>query len=132
VLDLTNTSGSIQILSLSYDDSILGGLSETSLFLGWDNGTDWVNAIAGNTGSAGGSAVTDYTGSYAAANVLATAAYLGSWGRDPATNTAWAVIDHNSDFVVIAVPEPSTMLLGVAGLAVAGLAVRRRVAHRPA
>jgi fibronectin-binding autotransporter adhesin len=132
VLGLTNTNGSIQILSLSYDDSILGGLSETSLFLGWDNGTDWVNAIAGNTGSAGGSAVTDYTGSYAAANVLATAAYLGSWGRDPATNTAWAVIDHNSDFVVIAVPEPSTMLLGVAGLAVAGLAVRRRVAHRPA
>jgi hypothetical protein len=38
---------------------------------------------------------------------------LGDWGVNTASNTVWAVVDHNSDFA--AVPEPGTLaLLGVA------------------
>ena len=125
VLGLTNTAGTIQILELTFNPSSLGSLAPADLFLGWDDNGAWVNAIVGNTGSTGGSAVFDQLGSLSSLGILPTADYLGSWGRDTATNTAWAVIDHNSDFAVIAVPEPASLaLLGVAaGL---GLASFRR------
>jgi len=127
VLGLTNTAGTIQILEIAYDPSILGSITPADLFLGWDDNGAWVNAIDGNTGSAGGSAVFNQTGSLGSLGILATSDFLGSWGRDTTTNTAWAVIDHNSDFAVIAVPEPATLaLLGVAaGLGLASF--RRRL-----
>jgi len=132
VLGLNGTDGSIQILTLTYDPTVLNGTSESLLMLGWfDSNEIWVNAIDGNTGTAGGSRVVNYTGGYAAAGVVPTAAYLGSWGRDPATKTTWAVIDHNSQFVVIAVPEPSALLLAAGGLAMAACRFTRRRVPAP-
>lgn len=59
---------------------------------------------------------------------------LGSYGisfdaTDPTHTTAWAVVDHNSKFVV-AIPEPSTYaaLFGAAALVVVVLRRRRRTA----
>ncbi len=133
VLDLTNTAGTIQILSLSYDPALLGDTSEADLFLGWRDGTDWVNAIDGNSGSAGGSAVTNASGAFASLGILPTMAYLGSWGRDTTTKTVWAVVNHNSDYAVIAVPEPAAIALAGIGIALAGwsLRKRRRIAANP-
>jgi autotransporter-associated beta strand protein len=116
VLGLTNTAGTVQILEIAYDPASLGGIAPADLFLGWDDNGAWVNAIDGNSGSAGGSALVDQTGSLASLGILPAADYLGSWGRNTVNNTVWAVIDHNSDFAVIAVPEPG-------GIAMAGLAV---------
>lgn len=129
VLDLTNTAGTIQIVRLTYAPAILGDVAPTDLLLGWRNPqAAWVNAVLGNGGPSGGSAITAASGSPQANGVLADTAFLGSWGRDTATNSVWAVVDHNSDFAVIAVPEPATsaLLLAAVAAGLAGLDRRRR------
>jgi len=126
VLGLTNTAGTVQILEIAYDPATLGSIAPADLFLGWDDNGAWVNAIDGNTGSVGGLAVFNQTGSLTSLGILATSDYLGSWGRDTTANTVWAVIDHNSDFAVIAVPEPGTLVLAGAAATVVALACRRR------
>ena len=128
VLDLTNTHGTIQILQMAYDDSLLAGGSEPDILLGWKSSGSWVNAIDGNIGSSGGSSVTNASGSYASLGILSTADYLGSWGRDTTTNTVWAVVNHNSEYAsIIVVPEPGAFSLAGVGLAlVCWTAARRR------
>jgi len=127
VLDLTNTNGTIQILQMAYDESLLAGASESDILLGWNSSGSWVNAIDGNTGSAGGSALTNASGGYASLGILPTAAYLGSWGRDTTAKTVWAVVNHNSEYAaIIVVPEPGTLSLAGIGAAVAAWCVRRR------
>lgn len=130
VLSLTNTSGVAQVLSMTFDPTGLDQDTINSLELGWfDTGSqDWVAAIDGNSSGT----PTFFSGSWAdylAANPTATpTTALGVYGRDTATNTAWAVIDHNSDFAVVAVPEPSAVALaaGLAGLPVLLRLLRRR------
>ena len=128
VLDLTNTHGTIQILQMAYDESLLAGGSESDILLGWNSLGSWVNAIDGNSGSAGGSSVTNASGSYASLGILSTADYLGSWGRDTTANTVWAVVNHNSEYAsIVIVPEPGAFSLTGVGLAlVCWTAARRR------
>ena len=133
----------IFVLQMNYNDAALTalGLSENSLALsgelrlGWKNGanpTDWTTATAGNVGSNGVNANTNFQGSWAnflTANPGLNSSnlndYLGSRGVDQASNTVWAIIDHNSEFAVI--PEPSTLVLGgLAMLGFAGVGLRRR------
>ena len=54
---------------------------------------------------------------------------VGVYGHDSATRTVRAVIDHNSDFAVVVVPEPGTLALAGLGLAAATALLRR---HRAA
>ena len=129
ILDLHGTAGTVQILSLTYDPSLLGSVPASASFLGWDLAGEWQNAVLGNIGPVGSSAITNASGGYAALGIEATAAYLGSWGRDTATNTVWAVVDHNSQFV--AVPEPA-MLGSVAAMLAVVAGVRWRRAGRTA
>ena len=128
VLDLTNTHGTIQILQMTYDDSLFAGGSESDILLGWNSSGSWVNAIDGNIGSSGGSSLANASGSYASLGILSTADYLGSWGRDTTTNTVWAVVNHNSEYAsIIVVPEPGALSLAGVGLAlVCWTAARRR------
>jgi len=49
---------------------------------------------------------------------------VGAWGVDQSTDTAWAVLNHNSTFAVIPEPTAVTGLLGLAGMV--GMTRRRR------
>ena len=132
VLSLTNTSGVAQVLSLTYDPTGLDQSIIDSLELGWFDTVDqtWVAATDGNSSGT----PTFFAGSWAdylAANPAATpTTALGVYGRDTATNTAWAVIDHNSDFSVVAVPEPA--LAGIVAAGLACLPLLRRLRQRGA
>ena len=50
----------------------------------------WVNAVDGNTGGTKRFVAGPWDSGYA----------LGTYGADPATHTAWAVINYNADFAV--------------------------------
>jgi hypothetical protein len=101
----------------------------------------WENAVLGNS-MLGSLAVPHYmndfdgVGGFAAGSwdnfalqLGVTSANLsnfrGSWGVDIENNHVWAVLDHNSQFAVI--PEPSSYLLALIGVAVlTRCAIRRR------
>jgi probable HAF family extracellular repeat protein len=91
------------VLSLSYTGSATGA------FLGFFNTTTgtWQNAVMGN--SDGGAGANFINGAYNSA----TDFVLGDYGIDTSSGTAWAVVDHNSEFAVI--PEPSTWAMLAAG-----------------
>jgi len=126
-------------MQMSYDPSSLGNEAASAaaggLQLAWLDpvAVAWNNATAGDF-SPGGSAMTNYQGSYASfatANSITDgnlSNFVGSWGVDIVTHTAWAVIDHNSQFSVeSAVPEPGTMgLIGLASMALIGRRRRRQ------
>jgi hypothetical protein len=91
---------------------------------------DWILSVLGNDYSGGGStAGSSFLGSwtsYVSANPGATAANsLGRYGVDTTSNKVWAVINHNSEFVVV-VPEPSAFALAGLGAALACYAAWRR------
>lgn len=106
------------VLQLSYNESIAG-----AVYLGYyDTETStFVNAVFGNsTGAINNLGDTPY---------VVGDLTLGDYGYNSTTHTAWAVIDHNSEFAVLAaVPEPSTwaMLLGGVGMLAFGQRLRRR------
>jgi len=112
---------------LSISNSIyLGWFAEDAVHEGELAGYDeWVNAVDGNS-TTGANAVANYKGSYSAfasANSITEAnldSYLGSFGVDIASDTVWAIVDHNSAYG--AVPEPASITL----LALGGLAFLRR------
>jgi autotransporter-associated beta strand protein len=112
VYSLHGTGSDTFVLQLS-----LSSLAPGSV-LGWlDENNQWVNAVDGNTGV---NTIQFIDGAYDGNLVL------GHYGVDIATGTAWAVVNHNSDFAII--PEPSTVvLLGVSLLSFA--ISRRRAAH---
>ncbi|MDY0164953.1 MAG: autotransporter-associated beta strand repeat-containing protein [Thermoguttaceae bacterium] len=114
------------VLQMSYDASLVQPYHD-SVFLAWLDG-DWINAVYGNSGM-GESAVADYAGSwtdFAGEHGSDLSALLGSWGVDTANHAAWAVLNHNSQFAVLAVPEPGTLLMACLGLLVMLAGGRRR------
>jgi len=127
VLTLTNTSSIPQVLTMEFNPTGLAQGLIDSLELGWfDPGTsDWVSAIDGNSGGT----ATFFSGSWAEYLVATSGATpansLGVYGRDTGGNNVWAVINHNSDFAVIAVPEPTTGMMVIAA-GVAAALLRRR------
>ena len=87
---MNNALGSTQTdtftLTLSYDPAASNPTLVTR------SGSDWVNAVSGNTGGTN-NCVGDRP-------FNAASDTLGSYGYDSVTHTAWAVINHNSDFAV--------------------------------
>ncbi|MDY0169125.1 MAG: autotransporter-associated beta strand repeat-containing protein [Thermoguttaceae bacterium] len=105
------------VLQMTYDESLVSPAAERGLHLAWLDGTEWVDAVAGNSVT-GAEAVECYRGSWSDftseygsdLNML-----LGSWGIDTDSAAVWAVLNHNSQFGVL-VPEPSSLVLLAAGL----------------
>lgn len=127
------------VMQMEYDLGLLapnasheGLRAEKLIHIGWKDTTGaWVNAVNGNHGAAFDS-VSGYVGerAYNAATDFA----LGKWGvyTDTAGTSdtsddryyAWAVLNHNSEFVVV--PEPGSLLL----MAMGGLLLVWRVRKR--
>lgn len=118
VFTLSGTNADIFALQIAIDSV------STSHFLGWVEDGVWVNAVDGNSAT-GSSALQGFLGSYAAAEVSATADFLGSWGVDTDTDSVWAILDHNSEFAVIPDPPAMALLFAVCTLAITALRRRR-------
>ena len=129
VLELTGTGSGTFVLQMSYDEGTIkaAGLDELVLALGWlDSSGKLVNAVSGNSGGT----ATRFTGAYNAGNSAMN--QLGAYGVDTENNTVWAVINHNSEFTVTAVPEPGTIAMLVGAATAGAWVVVRRRRKRPA
>ncbi len=105
------------VLQLKVDPSLMTGDS----LLAWFNPqTDlWVNAVEGNFGGESHFVL----GAYNAGNDF----HLGTYGIDTENGVVWAVLNHHSDFAIVAIPEPSAWrLLGLSLLAVLVFRQQRR------
>jgi len=106
-------------LALSFDPT---GLSLADLnagkygILSKDAAGTWTNTVDLNFGG---------TKSFVFGAYNAGAA-LGTYGIDLSTDTAWAVVNHNSEFVLAAIPEPSTYAAICGALTLGFVAFRRR------
>ncbi len=117
---------------MDYNSALLSneGLeaAKGDIYLGWLNPNGggagiplWQNAIAGNFPPSTPSPANFFLSSWASAG---SPLVLGDWGVDTSAHTAWAVLNHNSQFAVV--PEPSTLLLAALGLFGIGVARGRR------
>jgi hypothetical protein len=102
IVDVQGTNTDPVVIQISYDPikaiELFG--AETALRLAWLNSAAgrWVNATLGNAG--GGPQF------FSRAYNPATDFQLGNYGLDTETNVVWAVVNHNSEFSVTALPEP--------------------------
>ncbi len=116
VVDLLTGETDLFTLQLQIDTLSSGRI------LGWRDplSNTWVNATDGNFG---GTSVFQGDRAYDPGSDFV----LGYYGVDTASNSAWAVLNHNSDFgIVTAVPEPAAWGLLMFGLVVVVLVRRRR------
>ena len=129
IVEFSGTAGigfsDMVVLQLTYDEATAIALfgAESYARLGWiDPGTGkWMLAVYGNAGG------TAFFAGNRAYNAL-TDFVLGTYGVDTASNTVWAVINHNSTFA--AVPEPSTCSLLAVGVGIAMFGFRHRKTQR--
>jgi len=139
VADIVSISGMQATGSTGFDNATLTDqfvfqLSYTGTsagYVAWYDSTlgKFVNAIAGNSTLAGGYGQIAGNWSLFQGNTAYNAAVddvLGYYGYDSTTHTAWAVLDHNSDLTVLAVPEPSTWAMLVGGFGMMTLLRRRK------
>jgi|GEM_PF-3128765 len=112
VLSLDGLNGT-SFLLVMYTD-IPANVDPRDFYIGWDNEGVWTLATEGNIAP---------DGSLAAFHAMSYQSFLdnnggwnpvsmlGAYGTDVATGQVWAVVDHNSSFQIMSVPEPSSWLL---------------------
>lgn len=131
-VDFSGTGGDTFVMSMSYDPNQIWDPNTSSydpnlegslaaqgwIYLAWLDPSDsmWKNAALGNTG--GG---TNNVPNFQGVGTYAGQMTLGMWGVDINANIVWVVLNHNSEFAVVPVPEPATLAL----LAFGSLAVMR-------
>ncbi|MCE5279235.1 MAG: LamG domain-containing protein [Planctomycetaceae bacterium] len=112
VVEVGGTGSNIYVLSMTYNPADLwiptGYTADTLaengyIFLARSDSSGW--------GQAAGGAFT--LGAFEDTNLDGLGNDLGRWGVDPATHTAWAVVDTGGVFAVI--PEPATLTLTILG-----------------
>ena len=121
VFDLSLSTSRTYVLQLT-----TGVVGSDPLYLGWLDGGAWVEATTGNTGTPGslaGPHAMTWDAFVSANGAFNATTMLGAYGYDETTTTAWAVLDHNSEFALV-VPEPTT--LGLLGLSLTVLVALRR------
>jgi hypothetical protein len=102
IVDIQGTNTDPVVIQIKYDPlraaELFGG--ETALRLAWLNSAagQWVLATLGNAG--GGPQF------FNRAYNPATDFQLGNYGLDTANDVVWAVVNHNSEFAVTALPDP--------------------------
>ena len=101
-VSVSGTGTNPVVIQLSYSPALAQGfnLPEEGLRLAWLNPAtgQWVNAVVGNTGGA--------PNFFARAYNPSTDFQVGNFGVDAANKVVWAVVNHNSQFVVGPVPDP--------------------------
>lgn len=119
------------IFSLSGISMVEEGTGETDLFvlemtatpadgesfLGWLDDGAWVNAVEGNFGNNALGTQQGFEGDFSAFQITYgtdLSSYVGAWGVSG--DTAWAVLNHNSEFAIV--PEPSNLILTFLGVAI--------------
>jgi hypothetical protein len=85
-------------ISLTYEEGDMPSLSTGSVGIASLDGGNWVNTVDLNYGGTKAFILGPWEAGYG----------LGTYGIDPSTNTAWAVINHASDFAVANNIEPYT------------------------
>ena len=114
-VDFTGTGSDKFVLQLSFDEAavLAAGLTDLDLHMEWLDPITGAFKDAFMGDSDGGAAHQFFAGSY-----LGGAEFqLGNYGVDLVNHMLWAVVDHNSEFVVGAtVPEPSTLVMMLGGV----------------
>lgn len=122
IYTLSGTDSDLFVLQLTVANASLGEGS----YLAWLNtDNEWINAVEGNT-AVGNEALLGFNGSFSDSGLQLSADTLGSWGYDLANDSVWAILDHNSAFSVVAIPEPGSLLLLTGGLSLLGFHRTRR------
>ena len=91
--DVGSSSGDTIALSMSFDASTVSDATLTSGGFGLatrDSSGNWTNAVAQNVGGTPAFVIGAWNAGYG----------LGTFGVDPATNTAWAVVNHGGSFAI--------------------------------
>lgn len=123
VFNLSLTGSPTYVLQLT-----TGLVGSDPLYLGWLDGGSWVEATTGNSGTPGsfaGPHAMTWDAFVSANGAFDAATMLGAYGYDASTSTAWAVLDHNSEYALV-VPEPSTTLLMGLGIGLTLFRLRSR------
>jgi hypothetical protein len=128
-VDFSGTGTDRFVLQVGFDVASVAaaGLMDADLHMEWlDPATNtYTDAYMGN--SDGGAHHQFFNAAYDGA----TMDQLGNYGVDTVNHVLWAVVDHNSQFVVgAAVPEPSAGAVVIAGLGMAMLRQRRQSAGK--
>jgi hypothetical protein len=75
---------------------------------------EWINTVLANTGNTASGSQLDYQGSFASFQATYGTnldSYMGAYGVDTSTGSAWAVVDHTGSFS--AVPEPAAATIAI-------------------
>ena len=97
--DLNSKNTDVYTLSLTYSKDSAG---EGALALASKNNGKWVNAVDKNQGGAKKYVAGPWKSGYG----------LGTYGVDPKTNTAWAVINYTGKFAVASIGQQERALEG--------------------